>query len=116
MRTSVRASRLRWVQLPTEALISSEFGRITICRWNVSICVARTEIFLTMPLVPPATIQSPTLNGRSASRIRPETKFWTMFCKPKPMPSDRPPATSARLDRLMPAAEMPTSAATATPE
>nr|WP_292200697.1 hypothetical protein [Mesorhizobium sp.] len=37
--------------------------------------MARTLIFLTVPLMSPATIQSPTLNGRSASRISPETKF-----------------------------------------
>ena len=103
---STRPSLLRCVQLPTALLISCEFGRITLWRWNVSISVARTLIFLTVPETSPATIQSPALNGRSASRIRPETKFETMFCRPKPMPSDRPPATSAKFERSMPADEM----------
>ena len=111
----MRPSLLRCVQLPTAELMNSELGTITVWRWNVSISVARTLIFLTMPELAPATTQSPTLNGRSASRIRPETKLETMFCRPKPMPSDSAPATSARFDMSMPAAETPSRAASRMP-
>ena len=47
--TSTRPSLLRCVQLPTAELMNSELGTITVWRWKVSISVARTLIFLTMP-------------------------------------------------------------------
>jgi hypothetical protein len=43
--------------------------------------------------------------------MMPETKFDTMFCRPKPMPTDSAPATMARPDRSIPAALMAISAA-----
>ncbi len=67
----------------------------------VSISVARTLIFLTMPDTvagddPVAGHEGPL----GESRMRPETKFETTFWRPKPMPSDRPPATSAKLEEV----------------
>ena len=70
---------------------------------KVSIRVERTEMSLTKPWVPPTSIQSPSLIGRSISRMIPETKFCTMFCRPKPMPTDSAPATRASEERSMPA-------------
>ena len=45
---------------------------------RVSISVERTLIFLTMPSPELVTIQSPTLIGRSKSRMRPDTKLLTI--------------------------------------
>ena len=90
-------------------------GTITFERSNVSITVERTEIRSIVPETPPTSIQSPSLTGRSISRMMPETKFDTMFCKPKPMPTDRAPATMARPERSMPAVVKATSAATVIP-
>ena len=45
----------------------------------------------------------------------PETKFETMFCSPKPIPTESAPATSAMLERSIPAPTTATSAASANP-
>ena len=84
-------------------MISSELGMIRLARSKVSISVARTLMRRTMPCWSPTTIQSPTLIGRSTSRIRPETKLLTIDCRPKPMPTDSAPATMARLVMSRPA-------------
>ena len=39
---------------------------------------------------------------RLKMRIRPERKLLMMVCMPKPIPTDRPPATMARLLSSMP--------------
>ena len=51
---------------------------MTLARSKVSISVARTLMRRTKPSSPLTTIWSPTRIGRSASRIRPETKFETI--------------------------------------
>ena len=79
MGTSTRPDFDLKVQLPTWELMSSEFGTMIDWRWKVSISVALTLMRLTVPSAAPTTIQSPTLIGRSTSRIRPETKLLTMF-------------------------------------
>ena len=90
--------------LVTWPAISSEFGTISVARSKVSISVARTAILRTVPCLPPTSIQSPALIGRSTSRMIPETKLETTVWRPKPMPTDRAPATMARLDRSIPVA------------
>ncbi len=80
-------------------------------RSTVSISVALTDIRLTRPRWPLISIQSPTFTGRSASRIRPETKLFTIDCSPKPMPTDSAPATIARLVVSRPATDIAVSAA-----
>src|SRR2546427_3401565 len=40
---------------------------------------------------------SPTRIGRSKSRISPETKLFTMLCRPKPRPTPKAPAKPRRL-------------------
>ena len=40
--------------------------------------------------------------GLSTSKIIPETKFDTIVCRPKPIPTLRAPATIAILDKLNP--------------
>ena len=47
-------------------------------RVPVASTVARAQIVLTMPVVVPTSIQSPSDTGRSISRMMPETKFDTM--------------------------------------
>jgi len=111
----MRAAVFLSVDFPPAVWIGSEFGRRTDCRCNVPISVARTLIFRALQAPAPAPIQSPTLMGRSASRMRPETKLETTFCRPKPMPSDRPPAISAKLDKSIPAADTASSAVMAMP-
>ena len=70
---------------------------------------------MTLPCSLPTTTQSPTLIGRSMSRIRPETKLLTIDCRPKPMPTERAPATMARFVMSKPAYEMAAIAAMAIP-
>ncbi|MNL74522.1 hypothetical protein D3C87_2001700 [compost metagenome] len=41
-------------------------------------------------------IRSPTFTGRSVSRINPDTKFLTISCKPKPIPTDNALTIQAR--------------------
>ena len=103
--TTERPRRSAWVRFFTTSEIRLEFGTMTVARSNVSISVERTLIRFTMPSPPVRITQSPTLIGRSASRIRPETKLLTIDCRPKPMPTPRAPATSARLEKSSPAAE-----------
>ena len=93
---------LRWVQFFTTPVMSSEFGMITLALSKVSISVARTLMRRTWPSSPLTTIWSPTRIGRSASRIRPDTKFETIDCRPKPMPTESAPATSAIFCGSMP--------------
>ena len=95
--------------------ISCELGRISEDLSKVSISVARTEMRFTMPWSPPTKIQSPTLIGRSSIRITPDTKLEKMVCRPKPMPTDRAPKTMARLERSIPAAAIPVTAASRKP-
>ncbi|MNP47427.1 hypothetical protein D3C76_1414790 [compost metagenome] len=47
-------------------------------------------------------IRSPTFTGRSVNRMMPETKFLTISCKPKPMPTERALTIQARLVHLTP--------------
>jgi len=53
------------------------------------------------PSTPARLTQSPTFTGRSVSRIKPEMKFCTMACRPKPIPTDSALTTQVRLVRLM---------------
>src|SRR5262247_276058 len=73
----------------------------------------RTEMRRTSPCWSPTTIRSPTLIGRSISKIRPDTKLLTIDCRPKPMPTDRAPATMARLVMSNPAYDRASRAAKA---
>ena len=90
------------VQFVTALAINSAFGTITDARSKVSISVERTLMRLTMPSPDDVTIQSPTLIGRSKSKISPETKLLTMLCRPKPMPTESAPAIIAKFERLKP--------------
>ena len=58
----------------------------------------------TSPSRPATSIVSPTWMGRSKSRIRPDTKLFTMFWRPKPMPTPKAPASSVTRLRSTPAA------------
>ena len=55
--------------------------------------------------MPLTSIQSPTLTGRSISKIMPDTKLETIFCNPKPIPTESAPATIARDDKSKPVVE-----------
>src|SRR5215207_7855616 len=54
------------------------------------------------PSPSPTTTRSPTRIGRSHRRIRPETKLFTIDCRPKPIPTESAPATMAIRSRLRP--------------
>ncbi len=90
-------------------------GTITEVRWKVSISVARMLMRRTKPSWPSTTTQSPALIGRSTSRMTPEITLLAMFCRPRPMPTDRAPSTMARLVKSMPSEPMPISTAMMTP-
>ena len=100
--TTSRPDRLNRVQFVTRPATRSVFGTITSERSKVWMRVERTEMDFTIPCTVPTSIQSPSLTGRSIKRMMPDTKFDTMFCKPKPIPTDKAPATMARPDRSMP--------------
>ena len=98
----MRPSVFTRVQFLTMPVMSSEFGMITLARSKVSISVARTRTRRTHPSSPLTTIESPTRIGRSVSRMRPDTKFDTTDCSPKPMPTESAPAISAIFCRSKP--------------
>ena len=50
----------------------------------------------------PTSMVSPGWTGRSKSRIRPETKLFTTFWRPKPMPTPKAPASSDNFYRSSP--------------
>ena len=114
-RISTRPSALRRVMLRTVLVMNSELGTIRVERSPSWISVARTLMRRTSPSEVPSTTQSPTFTGRSASRIRPEMKFCTMACKPKPMPTDSALAIHAMRLTLMPSAESATVITTMPP-
>src|SRR6516225_30459 len=58
----------------------------------VRMTLARMPMRLTSPTLPPTSMTSPTLMGRSKSRIRPDTKLLITFCNPNPMPTVNAPA------------------------
>ncbi len=94
------ASVMFWIVL----VISSELGTISVDRSATWISVDRTLIRLTSPSWLPIRTQSPILTGRSASRISPDTKFCVIACRPKPMPTDSAPSTTASFSIPMPSA------------
>ena len=63
-------------------------------------------MYSTVPAVSPSWTRSPTLIGRSNSRISPDTKLFTTFCSPNPSPTVR--AVTSRLScvKLTPAVAM----------
>src|SRR3546814_12005845 len=85
---------------------SSDVCSSDLSRSDVSSSVARMRTRRTVPSLPATEMKSPLRIGRSNSRITPDTKLLTTFCKPKPMPTDNAPATIASLPRSTPAKEM----------
>ena len=67
----------------------------------------RMPMSRTSPDVSPTVIVSPTWNGRSNSRISPDTKFVTTLCRPRPAPTPIAPASTVTLFRSIP--EAPTA-------
>ena len=78
------------------------FGTITLILLNVSTSVARILICLTLPSSPSILTQSPTFIGRSNNKIIPDTKLFTIFCNPKPIPTESALAIKAKLPKLPP--------------
>ena len=76
---------------------------MTSARSNVCISVKRIFILFTNPCVLPTSIQSPLRIGRSNNKIKPETKLLTMFFRPKPIPTDKAPAITAKFLNSIPA-------------
>jgi hypothetical protein len=100
----------------TVSVMNCPFGTRMSTLSSVVMTVARAWISRTVPRVSPTTTKSPFLTGRSKSRIRPETKFCAMFCRPKPMPTariaPRPASAVIEIPRLSSARKRP-SASTA---
>ncbi len=69
----------------------------------------------TSPSTPETLTQSPTFTGRSISRITPATKFCTICCRPKPMPTERALAIRAIWAKPRPVTASAQTRATATP-
>ena len=101
------------VMLRTVLVTSSELGTISVDLSPTWISVERRLMRRMSPSWSPSFTQSPIFTGRSASRIRPETKFWVITCRPKPIPTDsaltsnasllscRPIALSAQITAMM---------------
>ncbi len=96
-------------------VIRLELGTITVERSEVRISVARTRMSITSPSTPETFTQSPTFTGRSISRMIPATKFWTICCRPKPMPTDSALAIRAICWKPRPATPKAQTRATPTP-
>ncbi|MNT00198.1 hypothetical protein D3C72_1346220 [compost metagenome] len=100
---------LLMVTLRTFCEISCELGTITVERSPSWISVARTLMRRMSPSTPARLTMSPTLTGRSVSRIRPETKFFTISCRPKPIPTDSALTIHARLSQRTPSSDSTSS-------
>ena len=104
--TSTRRCESESVQLVTRSEISCEFGTINSAPVQVRTVLERIPIRFTSPssAVSRSWMLSPTWAGRSKSRISPETKLFTTFCRPKPIPTPKAPASSVKRSRLSPVA------------
>ncbi|MNM78592.1 hypothetical protein D3C81_905020 [compost metagenome] len=98
----MRPSALAMVMLRMVLVINSEFGTISVERSPTWISVERTEMRRMSPSWSPIFTQSPIFTGRSASRIKPDTKFWVIACRPKPIPTDNALASSASFSKPTP--------------
>ncbi|MNY33773.1 hypothetical protein D3C86_1680680 [compost metagenome] len=85
--------------------ISCELGTITVERSPSWISVARTLMRRISPSTPARLTMSPTFTGRSVSRIRPEMKFFTISCRPKPIPTDSALTIQARFSHFTPSSD-----------
>ncbi|MNI52556.1 hypothetical protein D3C73_1073500 [compost metagenome] len=92
------------VMLRMVLVISSELGTIKVDLSLTWISVERTLMRLISPSWSPSFTQSPIFTGRSVSRIRPETKFWMIACRPKPIPTESALTSNARFFRFRPIA------------
>ena len=90
------------VQLVTFSVIIDLFGNSTSRLSKSVTVVARILILLTVPLKLPMVTKSPTRIGRSNNMIKPETKFATISCKPKPRPTPSAAMIHCNLDQSMP--------------
>ena len=97
----MRPLRVQLVSLPDR---NSALGTKMTALSNVSTCVDRILMRRTMPLTPPTSITSPSRRVCPKMTRSPLTKLLMMFWRPKPMPTDKPPATTAMLVRLNPSA------------
>ena len=71
--------------------------------------VGRIPIRETSPIRVSIETVSPTLIGRSNSRIRPEMKLFTTFCRPKPTPTPSALTSSAMFESSNPSAPTATT-------
>jgi hypothetical protein len=110
-----RPTVLPRVQFVTVPEMKSALGTITSVRSKVSIRVERTEMSFTIPMLPFTSIQSPSEMGRSISRMMPETKLLTTFCRPKPIPTDSAPTRTPSAVRSIPPAVIAMTAASPIP-
>jgi hypothetical protein len=101
------------VQFVTSLEIRLAFGTMTSAPSKVRTVLERTPMRETLPNIELNCTVSPDCTGRSKARIRPDTKLLTMFCRPKPMPTDSAPTMIAKRSSWMPAAA--TASTTAMP-
>ena len=93
---STRRSQLESVQLVTGLEIRLPFGMISSEPLVSKMTLARMPMRSTRPMVLASICTvSPTLIGRSKSRIRPEMKLFMRFCRPNPRPTPNAPASTA---------------------
>ena len=84
--------------------MSDPFGTITSEPSAVRIMLARMPMRRTSPTLPPTSMTSPILIGRSKSRIRPDTKLLITFCSPNPIPTLKAPARIVIFVKSIPSA------------
>src|SRR4029453_8101470 len=80
------------VQFVTRSGTSCALGTMTSAPCPVRTTLERMPIRRTLPVIPPASMVSPTRIGRSKSRITPETKLFTTLRRRKPIPTPNAPA------------------------
>ena len=106
--SSMRRWRFDKVQLVTLSEISCPLGTINSELLKSRMMLARIPIRRMTPISLWTCTTSPTFTGRSKSRISPETKLFTMFCKPKPIPTPSAPARTVNFVMSTPRAAIAT--------
>lgn len=87
--TFTRTRRSPKVSLVTASVMNCPLGTMMSTLLSVVTTVARARMSRTVPRTSPTCTKSPFFTGRSSRRISPLTKFWAMFCRPKPIPTAR---------------------------
>ena len=106
--TSTARYRSEMVQLVTLLEMIARFGTMTSAPSAVRMMQARIPMRRTSPTSVSICMRSPTLFGRSKSKINPQTELLMTVCSQNPMPTVNAPARIVTLAKSTPSAAKPT--------